>query len=344
MPWTKIAAEESANSLSLGAGEGGRCLTYRTAIREALYQALKRDPDVFVFGEGVDDSAGVFGSTLDLHKEFGDRVFDTPIAENALTGIAVGAALCRMRPVLIHMRMDFLLLSLDQILNHAAKFRYMSGGKVRVPLVIRAIIGRGWGSAGQHSQSLHALFMHTPGIKVVMPSSAYDAKGLLLSGIADNNPVIFIEHRWLYDIEGSVPEQEYLIPLGRGSIRKEGKDVTVAAVSLMVYETVKAMELLKDSGIGVELVDPRCLSPLDGKIIADSVKKTGRLVIADLGWKSAGLAEIILGRIHNEIRGYLKSDVRIVSLPDTPAPAGYSLEKAFYPGAEEIAEAVKKTL
>jgi pyruvate dehydrogenase E1 component beta subunit len=345
MPWTKLAVEQKISNLVYeNKTKNRRIISYRQALREAHLQALKRDPSVFLMGEGIDDSCGVFGSTLNLHKQFGQRVFDAPIAENALTGFAIGAALCGMRPVLIHMRMDFLPLSFDQILNHAAKLCYISGGRVCVPLVIRAIIGRGWGSAAQHSQSLQALFIHMPGIKVVMPASAYDAKGLLLSSIADNNPVIFIEHRWLYDIKGYVPKKEYLIPIGKGLIRKQGKDVTVVAISLMVPEALKAVEELNQERIDIEIIDPRSLNPFDEKIVIDSVKKTGRLVIADLGWRTGGVAQIILGRIHNKIRPYLKSDVEIIALPDVPTPSSYQLEKAFYKDSQDIIKAVKKTL
>jgi acetoin:2,6-dichlorophenolindophenol oxidoreductase subunit beta len=345
MPWTKIAVDNAIRYLpSTHETKGKRILSYRQALREALFQALKRDPKVFIMGEGVDDPGGIFGSTLNLHKEFGRRVFDTPIAENALTGFATGAALCGMRPVLVHMRMDFLPLSFDQILNHAAKLCYMSGGKSSVPLVIRAIIGKGWGSAAQHSQGLHALFIHMPGIKVVMPASAYDAKGLLLSSIADNNPVMFIEHRWLYDIKEHVPEREYLIPIGRGLVRKSGRDVTVVAISLMVAEALKAAEELNKAGIDIEIIDPRSLSPFDEEIVIDSVKKTGRIVIADLGWRRGGVAEIILGRIYNKISLYLKSEPQMVTLPDAPTPSSYHLEKAFYRNSKDIIKAVRKTL
>jgi pyruvate dehydrogenase E1 component beta subunit len=343
MPWTEVAIEQAIRNFSFAdKSAAGRILSYREALREALHQALKRDSRVFIMGEGVDDSAGVFGSTVGLHKEFAERVFDTPIAENGLTGFAVGAALAGMRPVLVHMRMDFLLLSFDQIINHAAKLCYMSGGKTHVPLVIRAIIGRGWGSAAQHSQALQALFMHMPGIKVVMPASAYDAKGLLLSSIADDNPVIFIEHRWLYDTKDSVPQKEYLIPIGKGIIKRLGKDATVVAISLMVNEALAAAKDLEKDGINVEIIDPRSLKPFDQDIIVNSVKKTGRLIIADLGWRCGGAAEIILGGIHSKIRKYLKADVQIVALPDNPTPSCQRLEKAFYKGSKDIIKAVKK--
>lgn len=345
MPWTKIAVDSAIQNLSFETDvKGKRMLSFAQALREALFQALKRDPGVFIMGEGVDDPGGIFGSTLDLHKDFRARVLDTPIAENALTGFAVGASLAGMRPVLVHMRMDFMPLSFDQILNHAAKLCYMSGGKTPVPLVIRAIIGRGWGSAAQHSQSLHALFLHMPGLKVVMPSYAYDAKGLLLASIADNNPVIFIEHRWLYDIKGHVPQEEYLVPLGKGFIRKAGKDVTVLAISLMVMEAFKAQEKLLAEGVDLEIIDPRSLNPFDEELVVESVKKTGRLVIADVGCRNGGVAEILLGRLHSKIRTFLKSDVRMVTLPDVPTPSSPALEEAFYTNSDDIISAVKGVL
>lgn len=345
MPWTKVAVEEADGKRpAVAEDDRERLLSYGEAIREATFQALSRDKRVFLLGEGVDDPSGIFGSTLGLHKEFGSRVSDTPIAENALTGFCVGAALSGMRPILVHMRMDFMPLSFDQILNHAAKLRYMSGGKVSVPFVIRCIIGKGWGSAAQHSQSLHGFFMHMPGIKVVMPSCAYDAKGLLLAGIADDNPVVYIEHRWLYGRKDHVPQQEYLIPIGRGLRRRQGKDVTVVALSLMCDEALSAAEKLAQEQIDVEVIDPRSLNPFDEDLLVESVAKTGRLVIADLGWRGGGAAEIILGRIYNKIRTYLKADVSVVALADVPAPSSSVLEDAYYKGWHDILEGVKKVL
>lgn len=343
MPWTKVAVEEAQkNWSSEDEAKDKRILSYAQALREAGRQALARDARVFVMGEGVDDPGGIFGSTLNLHKEFHGRVFDTPIAENALTGFAVGSALSGMRPVLVHMRMDFVPLSIDQILNHAAKLCYMSGGRVCVPLVIRCIIGRGWGSAAQHSQALHALFLHMPGLKVVMPAFAYDAKGLLLAAIADHDPVLFVEHRWLYDRKERVPEEEYLIPFGKGRIRREGKDVTILATSLMAHEALLAAQRLSQDGTQAEVVDPRTLNPFDEDTVVESVKKTGRLVIADVGSRGAGFAEILLGRLHNKIRPYLKASVGIVASPDAPTPASPALEAAFYKGAEDIVRSVKE--
>jgi pyruvate dehydrogenase E1 component beta subunit len=324
-------------------GKGKREITYREAIKEALTQALEMDERIFIMGEGVDDPAGIFGTTLGLHNIFGrNRVFDVALAENGITGIAIGAALGGMRPILVHARMDFLVLAMDQIINHAAKWRYMFGGRVNVPLTIRTIIGGGWGSAAQHSQSLQALFMHIPGLKVIMPSAPYDAKGLLTASIADGNPVIFIEHRWLYDHSGYVPEEAYTIPMGKGVIRREGKDVTVVAASYMVFEAGIAAENLEKEGIDVEVIDLRSLKPLDENIIFNSIKKTGRLVIVDAGWKTGGISAEIAARASEKAFSYLKAPIQRVTLPDTPTPASPELEKSFYPRAPEIISAVRE--
>jgi pyruvate dehydrogenase E1 component beta subunit len=294
-------------------------------------------------GQGVDDPSGMFGITLDLHKKYGsERVFDTPLSENALTGIAVGAAITGMRPVYLHNRPDFLLLAMDQIVNHASKWSYMFGGKLKVPLVIMAVIGRGWGSAAQHSQSLHGLFMHIPGLKLVMPSTAYDAKGLLVTSIADNNPVIFIEHRWLFKHSGYVPQELYSVPFGKGVVRKEGKDVTIVGISYMVIEALRAAEKLEKEGYNVEVIDPRTLKPLDEEIILDSVKKTGRLLIVDTDWVTGGAGAEIAAVVAEKGFNYLKAPIKRIGWPDIPIPASYVLEEAFYPGIEEIINAVKE--
>src|SRR3989338_2674378 len=227
MPWTKILLERQGNPLEVEvAGSGSRKIKYAEAIREAFDQALDTDKRVFIMGQGVDDPQGMFGATLNLHKKYGrERVFDTPLSENALTGIALGAALAGMRPIYAHNRPDFLLLAMDQIVNHASKWSYMFAGHTKVPLVIWCVIGRGWGSAAQHSQALQGLFMHVPGLKLVMPSTPYDAKGLMITAIADENPVIIIEHRWNFMQEGYVPSRLYSIPFGKGIVRKTGNDV-----------------------------------------------------------------------------------------------------------------------
>lgn len=344
MPWTKIYSDKSefekASELSDTPLRG---LTYAEALLEAQKQLLANDERVFVMGEGVDDAGGVFGTTKGLQEEFGEtRVFDTPLAENGLTGIAIGAALAGLKPILVHMRVDFVPLTLDQILNHASKWHYMFGGKVNVPVVIRSIIGRGWGSAAQHSQSLQALFAHIPGLKVVMPTTPYDAKGMLMAAIEDGNPVIFIEHRWLYAHMGHVPEDPYKVEIGKGIVRREGTDVTIVALSHMAFEATGAANALAEDGIEAEVVDLRTIRPLDMEIILKSVRKTGRLVIADTGWKTGGIGAEIIAGIIEEDPGLLKKPVKRVNPPDVPTPASHVLEAAFYPGKDDIIKAVKE--
>ena len=322
-----------------------REIKYFEAINEALRHAMEQDDSVFLMGLGVDDPKGIFGSTLGLWQRFGrERVFDMPIAENGMTGIAIGAALAGMRPVMSHQRMDFMLYCMDQLINHAAKWRYMSGGLLRVPLTVRAIIGRGWGQGAQHAQSLQAFFAHVPGLKVVMPASPYDVKGLLLASIADDNPVIFIEHRRLYDLTGPVPEEPYTVPLGKGVIRREGKDVTIVATSYMVPEAEQAADALAAEGIEVELIDPRTLKPLDEALILNSVKKTGRLVVADNAPKTAGFGAEIAARVAYAAFASLKAQIVRVAFPDVPTPTTIALEQAFYPGPEDIVAAVKEVV
>ncbi|MBF0171556.1 MAG: alpha-ketoacid dehydrogenase subunit beta, partial [Nitrospinae bacterium] len=289
MPWTKVFLDnKELNKDSLN--KGLRTLSYKEALREAHKLMMEKDERVFIMGEGVDDPGGVFGSTIGLCNEFGkDRVMDIPLAENGMTGVAIGAAISGMKPIFVHMRMDFLPICMDQIVNHAAKWYYMTGGKVNVNIVIRSIIGRGWGSAAQHSQALHSLFVHIPGLKVVMPATPYDVKGLLIAALKDGNPVMFVEHRWLYESVGYVPDEIYTVPIGKGVIRKHGGDVTVVAISHMVYEAMKAANELQNLGINIEIIDPRSIKPLDEELIFESVKKTGRLVVADVGCKMAGV-------------------------------------------------------
>ncbi|MHB1162126.1 MAG: alpha-ketoacid dehydrogenase subunit beta [Chloroflexota bacterium] len=343
--WSKVKPELIEPNLMGEDGETGRRLSYAEAIREALDQALTLDPAVFVMGQGVDDPSGMFGSSKKLHLKYGsERVFDTPLAENGLMGIAVGAALGGMRPVYFHNRPDFLLLAMDQLVNHASKWSYMFGGAVNVPLVVWACIGRGWGSAAQHSQALQGLFMHVPGLKLVMPASCHDAKGLMLSAIADPNPVLILEHRYNFKLQGFVPEHAYRVPLGKGIVRKPGKDVTLVAVSYMVTEAYRAAEELGKEGIDVEIVDPRTLRPLDEELILDSVAKTGRAVIADTGWKTGGVGAEIAAMIVEKAFAHLKAPVLRVASPDVPTPAGYTLEQAFYAGAPEVVSAVRQLL
>jgi pyruvate/2-oxoglutarate/acetoin dehydrogenase E1 component len=342
MPWTKVFLTDD-DLKQFAAVEGLRSLSYVTALREAQEQLLETDARVFILGEGVDDPGGIFGSTLGLVNKFGpERVLDIAIAENGMTGVAVGAALAGMRPIFVHMRMDFLPMCMDQIINHAAKWHYMTGGTQAVPLVIRGIIGRGWGSAAQHSQALHGLFLHIPGLKIAMPATPYDAKGLLIAAVEDGNPVMFIEHRWIYDSVGYVPAEKFRVPFGRGVVRKEGRDVTVVAISQMVYEAVKAARELADEGISVEVIDPRTVKPLDEELIFQSVQKTGLLVIADVACKTAGVGAELACRVVENVPQCLRAPVKRVNFADTPTPCSPVLEEAYYPDSGTIKETIKQ--
>jgi pyruvate/2-oxoglutarate/acetoin dehydrogenase E1 component len=322
-----------------------RKLTYVQAINEAVTQMMDKDSSVFIMGIGVNSPWYVGQSCAGLYERFGDkRVIDTPVAENGMTGVAVGAAMAGMRPIIVHPRMDFMYYAMDQIINQAANWHYMFGGRVNVPVTIRGIVNRGGEQAAQHSQSLQAMFMHVPGLKVVMPSTPYDAKGLLVASIRDDNPVIYIDDRWLYEQSGEVPEELYEVPIGKGVIRREGKDITVVATSYLVCEANKAAENLEKEGIDTEIVDLRSLKPLDNNLVIESVKKTGRLVIADGGWKTGGAGAEISALVVGSAFKYLKAPIMRVSLPDAPAPASSALEKAYYPTAETIVSAVKKVL
>jgi pyruvate dehydrogenase E1 component beta subunit len=345
MPWSKVKPELNEPDYLLESDENVRRIAYHEAVREALDQALEMDRRVFIMGQGVDDPSAMFGTTLNLHKKYGNqRVFDTPLAENALTGIAIGAAIGGMRPVYFHNRPDFLLLAMDQLVNHASKWYYMFGGAVNIPLVVWACIGRGWGSAAQHSQALQGLFMHIPGLKLVMPSTCYDAKGLILAAIADNNPVLIIEHRLNFRNKGFVPEAPYRVPIGKGIIRKQGKDITFVAISHMVTEAYNAAKELSKEGIEAEVIDLRTLRPLDEDIILRSVSKTGRLVIADCGWKTGGITAEISALVAEKGFELLKVPIRRVACPDVPTPSGFSLEEAFYVGSNDILKAAREIL
>ena len=322
-----------------------RKLQYSLAINEALHQMMALDPSVFVIGQGVKSPWYVGNTAQGLLERFGERrVIDTPVSENAITGAAVGAAIVGMRPVVVHPRMDFMLYAFDPIINQAANWYYMSGGKASVPVVIWGIINRGGEQAAQHSQALHAMFAHVPGLKVVMPATAYDAKGLMIAAIKDPNPVVFIDDRWLYGFEDEVPEEIYEVEIGKGIIRREGKDLTLVAVSYMVRESMKAVDYLEEEGIDIELIDLRSAKPLDQDLVLNSVKKTGRIVIADGGWKTCGLASEISSVVAEKGFHYLKAPVERVTLPDHPAPASRRLEKTYYPTSESIAKAIRKVL
>lgn len=318
---------------------------YVEALHRALTYAMESDPTVFVMGIGVDDHKAVFGSTLGLVDRFGqERVFDTPIAEGGMTGVAIGAALGGLKPVHIHIRMDFLYLAMDQLLNVAAKWRYMFGGQMNLPLVIRAVIGRSWGQGAQHSQSLPSMFMHVPGIKVVMPTTPADAQGLLLGAIADPNPVLMIEHRLLYDITGEVPDVCEPMPLGDTLIRRQGQDVTVVANSYMVIECIKAAEFLEAEGISIEIIDPVSLVPLNVDPIIESVKKTGRLLVVDTSWTSCGVSAEISALIADQAFSHLRSPIKRMGNQPTVCPVSKPLEHLFYPTAQSIVSEILRML
>lgn len=318
-----------------------RELSYSLAINEALHQTMEMDSSIFLIGQGVKSPWYVGNTARGLMKRFGEhRVIDTPVSENGITGAAVGAAIAGMRPVVVHPRMDFMLYAMDPIINEASNWFYMNGGRASVPVVFWGIINRRGEQAAQHSQALHALFAHIPGLKVVMPATAYDAKGLMVAAIQDPNPVVFIDDRLLYGQMEPVPEELYHVEIGKGSIRRKGKDVTIVAVSLMVQAALKAADDLASHGVDVEVIDLRTVKPLDRNLILDSVRKTGRLVVADVGWQSFGVSAEIAALVAEKALEALKTPIARVALPDCPAPASRSLEEAYYPGVNDIVEAV----
>jgi acetoin:2,6-dichlorophenolindophenol oxidoreductase subunit beta len=322
-----------------------RQITYCQALREALLQEMERDSRVFVYGIGVPDHKAVFDSTAGLPEKFGPmRCFDTPLSEDAMTGFGLGAALSGLRPVHVHIRMDFMMLAFNQISNLISSYAYLSGGSLHVPMVIRGVIGRGWGQGSQHSKSMHAAFAHVPGLKVVMPTTAYDAKGLLISAIRDNNPVVFIEHRWLYWQRGDVPEEPYTVPLGRASVLREGRDLTIVATSWMNVEATLAADILGRHGLSVEIVDPRTIAPLDEDTIVRSVEKTGRCLVADNDWPFCGFSAEVAARISARCFSALKAPVERVGFAETPCPTPRHLENLFYPNAETIVRRVERML
>ena len=321
-------------------------LTYREALRRALREELKRDEDVYLLGEDIGVYGGAFGVTQGLLEEFGPkRIKDTPLSEAAIIGVAIGSALTGMRPVAEIMFMDFITIGMDQLVNQAAKIHYMYGGKAKVPMVLRTPAGSGTGAAAQHSQSLEALLCHIPGLKVVMPSTAYDALGLLKSSIRDNNPVMFIEHKLLYSQKARVPEEEYLIPLGKADVKREGKDITVVALSVMVPRVLEVAEKIVREGIQVEVVDPQTLVPFDLECIVESVKKTHRLLIVHEACRRGGFGAEILSRVEeSDAFDFLDTPIRILAGKDVPIPYSPNLEKAAVPQLEDIERAIREML
>jgi pyruvate dehydrogenase E1 component beta subunit len=329
----------------MSAAPSTRQLQFVQALNEALDLCMAKDPRVFIVGLGAPDPAAVFGSTKGLVQKYGPkRVLDMPVAENAMTGVALGAALRGMRPVMTHVRLDFAMLAIDQIVNQAAKWYYMFGGQASVPLVIRMVVGRGWGQGAQHSQSLQSWFAHVPGLKVVMPATPHDAKGLLIAAIEDDNPVVFIEHRWLHNVRGPVPEGLYRVPIGPGNVLRNGRHVTIVATSYMTLEAVRAADELAREGIELEVVDVRTLNPFDETLVVESVRKTGRLIVADTGWRSVGFGAEVIARVVERGLGDLKAPPIRITLPDVPTPTTRALANYYYPRVSDIAAAARRLL
>jgi pyruvate dehydrogenase E1 component beta subunit len=320
----------------------GRTITYNEALREGTAEAMSADPNTFLMGLGVPDPKAIFGTTTGLQQQFGAaRVLDMPTAENGMTGVAVGAALAGKRPIMVHQRVDFTLLALDQIANSAAKWSTMFNGQRSVPLTVRMIMGRGWGQGPQHSQNLQATYGHFPGLKVVMPATPHDAKGLLIAAIADDNPTIVLEHRWLGNTIGQVPEGNYAVEIGKARIARAGADVTLAASGYSTLEALRAAELLGDDGISAEVVDLRTIKPLDVATIVASAAKTGRFVAVDSGWKTFGIAGELVTLVVEHAWSELKCAPARVTPPDVYVPTTLSLANAYYPSTATIVNTVR---
>lgn len=321
-----------------------RELQFSLAINEALHQLLNTNKDMLLIGQGVKSPWYVGNTCKGLIEKFGeDRIIDTPVSENAMTGLAVGAAISGTKCISVHPRMDFMLYAFDPIINEAANWHYMSGGALPVPVVFWGIINRGGEQAAQHSQALHALFAHIPGLKVVMPSTPYDAKGLMISAANDPNPVVFVDERFLYGNKGFVPEELYSVPIGKAAVRKKGKNVSIIAVSYAAFLAEKISEKLLNKGIDAEIIDIRTVKPLDKKTILNSVNKTGRVIVIDTGWTSFGISAEITASIA-ESGLLLPGNISRIALPDTPAPASRSLEDEFYFDEEKLLKKILKIM
>ncbi len=342
--WSLVQNEITISERYMENGsESMRTIDYSSAENEAITQLMEVDKRIYCMGQGINDPVGYWNITTGLSGRFGtDRVFDTPLSENGMMGVAIGSALAGMRPIYFHNRPDFLWLTMDQLVNHGTKYSYMSGGQCHVPMVIWAATGKGWGSGAQHSQALQAIFMHVPGCKVVMPTTPYDAKGLLISSVIDDNPVLFLEHRNLINQKGAVPEEMYKIELGKGVIRRSGSDITLLGISLMVPEMLKVAERLADDGIDAEVIDLRTIKPWDRELVMKSVEKTGRLAIADTSWKTGGVSAEIAASIYEVLFSNLKAPILRLGNKDVPAPSGYSLENAFYEDADSIYQKIRE--
>ncbi len=320
-------------------------MTFAKSINSAIEIAMSIDPKVICYGLGTTDPKGIFGTTSGLEEKFGsERVFDMPTSENAMTGIAIGASVGGYKTIMTHQRLDFFLLAMDQLVNSAAKMHYMFNGELKVPLTIRLILGRGWGQGPTHSQNLQSWFAHIPGLKVIMPSSADDAKGLLLSSIFDPNPVLFLEHRWLHNSSSEVPEGDCRIPLGKSKKLNDGKDFTIISMSYLTVEALKASEYLKKFGIEVDLIDLRSIKPLDLSAIVKSLTKTGKILILDSGVSTCSVASDIVSKLSTGYFSLFKEPPLILTMPEVPEPTSYALTKGFYIRAADIADKVLKKI
>jgi pyruvate/2-oxoglutarate/acetoin dehydrogenase E1 component len=320
---------------------GKRVMSFADAVREAHVELMSADPTVICYGLGVTDPKAIFGTTTGLLEAFGsERVFDVPTSEAALTGAAVGAALGGLRPIVSHQRLDFFLLAMDQLVNAAAKWHYMFGSQTPVPITIRLIVGRGWGQGPTHSQNLHAWFAHIPGLKVVMPSNAADAKGLLIAAVRDPNPVLVIEHRWLHQSNGDVPAGLYETPIGVANRIFEGDDVTVVATSIMATEALRAAQVLHERGVHCDVIDLRSVRPIDWDTISESLDKTRRLVVVDSGYVSGSIAGAIVSRLITTHFDRMLAAPRVLAMPDVPEPTSFGLTRDFHTTAAQIAAAV----
>jgi len=319
-------------------------MTFREAVNLAIVKEMEADPSVFIFGLDVPDHKRIFGSTRHLVEKFGSRrCFGTPLSEDTLTGVALGAALSGLRPILVHIRADFMLLGMNQIANMVSCLRYMSGGKCKIPLVIRSVIGRGWGQSAQHSKSLHGIFAHLPGLKVVLPAKPQDAYSLLRSAIRDDNPVIFMEHRWLYDVTGLVDE-ELSVPLGKSRVIRPGNALTVVCTSWMNVEALKAAEILARRGVEIEVMDVRTVAPLDETLIVQSVQKTGHCIVADYDWVFCGFSAELAAMISHRCFGALEKPVERLGFAHVPCPTTRPLENLYYHSAVNIIRTAEKML
>tara|TARA_X000001036_G_scaffold220995_1_gene206823 strand:- start:206 stop:1189 length:984 start_codon:yes stop_codon:yes gene_type:complete len=320
-------------------------ITYAEAINEAMSQSMKLDSKVITMGQLIDYKSGVFGTTSGLVEKFGsERVRDFPVAESLMTSAAIGATIAGLKVVLVHIRIDFLLYSLDAITNWLSLWRFKSNNKSSAPVVIRAIVGRGWGQGPQHSKSFHAWFANLPGINVAIPSTAFDAKGLLLESILGENPCIILEHRSLFNLKDNVPSEPYRVRYGKAVVRKKGSDVSIVAIGCMLLDCLKVSKILDQENISVEVIDPRTLSPIDRHTIINSVKKTGRLIVVDPGWVSYGASAEIITSVIESSDVQMKSKPIRVALPDSHTPMSQSLEEEYYINKKKILSAVRKSL